>query len=359
MLLANHAYADFANAKGTTALMRASQEGHEGVCELLISHGADVNRKNLEGMNSLMLASQRGLASMVTYLINSNAYVDDQTSQGSTALMLASKRGHKACVEVLVFRGAEIYMKDLRGRTARDTATKKSFLTLLNILDTQKQIQIIQQDIRQTRTALLYALKQAFENNALTVSGEEQRAMVYLRSLFQRQLHSAVNESNEPMRVAADSPNIVRNNFANGNHGASTDNEGYSNGRSPPAPAMSATAALQFHHFRRQALSTSPVTSISSTPPVEAEEPASFDNSPVPRMASNSGVVHPKFDKFCLPDNAKATILAELRSAGDQQLVLPGCLKGRTNRTAEWEWPLTLMRYVNGGFVDHNSIIVI
>ena len=108
ILLRHQALADFANLKGTTALMRASQEGHTEISKLLLRANSDVNRKNHEGMNALMLASQRlatlyliffisychcfrGHASMVLLLINQGASMDDQTAQGSTALMLACK----------------------------------------------------------------------------------------------------------------------------------------------------------------------------------------------------------------------------------------------------------------------------
>jgi uncharacterized protein len=73
--------ADFANPKGTTALMRASQEGYVEITKVLIEADCDVNRKNLEGMNALMLASQRGHASVVVELIMAGASMDEQTTQ--------------------------------------------------------------------------------------------------------------------------------------------------------------------------------------------------------------------------------------------------------------------------------------
>jgi len=81
LLLQHNAQSDFANLKGTTALMRASQEGHVAISKLLLNSGADVNRKNYEGMNALMLASQRGHADMVMLLITSGASMDEQTAQ--------------------------------------------------------------------------------------------------------------------------------------------------------------------------------------------------------------------------------------------------------------------------------------
>lgn len=82
LLLHHAAAADFANVKGTTALMRASQEGHLEISRALINSKVDVNRKNHEGMNALMLASQRGHADIVLLLIKAGATMDEQTSQG-------------------------------------------------------------------------------------------------------------------------------------------------------------------------------------------------------------------------------------------------------------------------------------
>lgn len=72
LLLIHEAHADFCNSKGehshththkhtqpytysynitlgTTALMRASQEGHVDIARVLLKHNVDVNKKNLEG----------------------------------------------------------------------------------------------------------------------------------------------------------------------------------------------------------------------------------------------------------------------------------------------------------------------
>ena len=58
---------DKANQKGTTALMRATQEGNEEVVGILVSAGADVSKRNNERMNALMLGSQvRGHFALTT-----------------------------------------------------------------------------------------------------------------------------------------------------------------------------------------------------------------------------------------------------------------------------------------------------
>lgn len=58
LLVKAHALVDKANQKGTTALMRATQEGNEEVVRILVAAGADVSKRNNERMNALMLGSQ-------------------------------------------------------------------------------------------------------------------------------------------------------------------------------------------------------------------------------------------------------------------------------------------------------------
>lgn len=190
VLLENHAEADFANLKGTTALMRASQEGHARISELLIGSSADVNRKNNEGMNALMLASQRGHAEMVFLLIRAGASMDEQTSQGSTALMLACKRGHEACVEALVSMGAEIFMRDSRGRTARDTALRRNHTQLLTWLNTQQQVRSVQAFKRTQRSSLLRDLRAAFDKSMLQMNPLERQSQLAMQAMKQKRLAS-------------------------------------------------------------------------------------------------------------------------------------------------------------------------
>ena len=60
---------------GLTLLMLAAHHGHERVVDLLLQHGADVNR---------------------------------QDSNGGTALMSAANEGHERVVDLLLQRGAEV-----------------------------------------------------------------------------------------------------------------------------------------------------------------------------------------------------------------------------------------------------------
>lgn len=188
--MAHNAAADFANVKGTTALMRACQEGHLEISKCLLDSDVEVNRKNHEGMNALMLASQRGHAEIVLLLIKAGATMDEQTTQGSTALMLACKRGHAKCVETLVSMGAEICMKDRRGRTAKDTATRREHTALLQWLDTQVQVRKIQQSRHALRHHHLLAFRRASLNNTLVLNEVESGVAELLDAVQRTRLES-------------------------------------------------------------------------------------------------------------------------------------------------------------------------
>jgi hypothetical protein len=155
LLLQHGAAVDLPNHKGTTALMRAAQEGHVAVVAALLRTGGDVNRRNHERMNALMLASQRGHDGIVHMLIKHGADIDCQTVQGSTALMLACKRQHEAVVRVLLTAGAEMFVRDSRGRTARDTAVKRNHKPIIAMLQASRQVRLMQQEARIVRSRVL------------------------------------------------------------------------------------------------------------------------------------------------------------------------------------------------------------
>ena len=171
-LIRAQAQVDRPNDKGTTALMRAAQEGHLNVVNRLLKEHCDVNRRNEDGMNALMLGSQRGHAEIVSLLIDDNAAIDGRTVQGSTALMLACKRGHFDVVRTLLCAGAELTVKDSRGRIARDQAARRGQSKILALLHPAKQMRLMQGRVRVVRAHLLCRLHCLLQEGRATIRAD-------------------------------------------------------------------------------------------------------------------------------------------------------------------------------------------
>lgn len=135
--------------------MRASQEGHADVVELLLQHDCSVNRRNDERMSALMLCSQRGHTKVVKMLIKAGAEIDVVTNQNSTALMLAVKRRHLDTAKMLVASGAELKIKDSKDRTALETAQKRGLVEIAEILTSDAQVKFMQIDSRRVRNFVM------------------------------------------------------------------------------------------------------------------------------------------------------------------------------------------------------------
>ena len=92
------------NAKdeGETALMKASQNGHKEIVEILLENGADVNVKNRDNWTALMWASWNGYKEIVEILLENGADVNVKNRDNWTALMWASWNGYKEIVEILL-----------------------------------------------------------------------------------------------------------------------------------------------------------------------------------------------------------------------------------------------------------------
>ena len=73
-----------------SALQIAVLKGFLDICELLINHGADVNKQNAEGNTLLNMAVWRGHTAIVALLAKHGADLDVSNNHGSTALATAA-----------------------------------------------------------------------------------------------------------------------------------------------------------------------------------------------------------------------------------------------------------------------------
>jgi ankyrin repeat protein len=101
---------------GTTLLMTASQNGHDGIVKELIAAGVDVNLRQSESFTALIFATFLEHESIVKLLVASGADVNtghsmpssQGTSGGQTALSVASQRKNLSMCKLLVKLGGDV-----------------------------------------------------------------------------------------------------------------------------------------------------------------------------------------------------------------------------------------------------------
>ena len=83
-----------------TALMFSAENGHSGLVDVLLQHGAEINQQDFEGMTPLMNAAYNGHPSLVLRLLQAGADPEPRCLSG-TALQMAKEKGHAECVRTL------------------------------------------------------------------------------------------------------------------------------------------------------------------------------------------------------------------------------------------------------------------
>ena len=94
------------HTKGCTALMWAAYSGSYGSVKLLLASGADVNAKNIAGITPLMWAAYKGHTLVARLLLRWGAWINAQDASGSTPLIEAVRGGRDMMVFLLLKSGA-------------------------------------------------------------------------------------------------------------------------------------------------------------------------------------------------------------------------------------------------------------
>jgi ankyrin repeat protein len=168
MLLENERLENYTNILGMTPFHVASDNDNVAAMQLLVDHGADVNKlkpqihalheavykgevktvKSLlrvgvkpdlvlaNGLTPLGIAAFEGCVSIVELLLKAEikANVHHQNSDGFTPLHIAVHNGHTEIVKLLLGAQANVYQVDIHGCTALTIATYKSNIDSIPLL---------------------------------------------------------------------------------------------------------------------------------------------------------------------------------------------------------------------------------
>lgn len=119
-LLENSAKVNIQKTDGVTALISAAAQDKHEIVELLINHGADIS--NPCDTTALIRASRNGHLNIVNIIVNRCSTIDldiKETLSGRTALMVAARFGHIEIMKSLINKGANIDIRDTaNGNTA-------------------------------------------------------------------------------------------------------------------------------------------------------------------------------------------------------------------------------------------------
>jgi hypothetical protein len=113
-------WADIRSLDPTTALHLAATYGCVRIVRILLeSHGGcDVDERNRHGDTALMSATDKGHEAIVRRLLEKGAQVDAVNPSGITALSAAAWKGHRTIVSLLLENRAEINLTTNSGVTA-------------------------------------------------------------------------------------------------------------------------------------------------------------------------------------------------------------------------------------------------
>ena len=90
-----------------TLLHKAAEIGDRSICNLLIDHGADVNKEDARKQTPLFLAAKNGHEDICKVLIEKCSFVNIKDYTGKTPLMIAAKKSFEDVCKILIVNGAD------------------------------------------------------------------------------------------------------------------------------------------------------------------------------------------------------------------------------------------------------------
>jgi len=133
-LLTAGAKVDTLDARGRSALYRASAAGKPEAVRVLLDHQAKPNLRATDGSTPLIAAVMFSRPLIAQMLLNHGADVNLADTNGSTPLMIAADAAPAAIVEMLLKHGAKRGLKDNKGRTAFQRASESKNAAAVELL---------------------------------------------------------------------------------------------------------------------------------------------------------------------------------------------------------------------------------
>ncbi|KAJ9601260.1 hypothetical protein L9F63_000555 [Diploptera punctata] len=118
LLLEHGAEVDKSDSDYRSPLMRAAARGHMKVAEFLVQHGANINARDSRGRTAVLLAAEEGHHEVTELVLQHGADVNISGMHDTSPLMLAAASGHEKVAELLVEHGSCVNARDSYGRTA-------------------------------------------------------------------------------------------------------------------------------------------------------------------------------------------------------------------------------------------------
>jgi ankyrin repeat protein len=115
LLLEARVYTGQCDAEGNSPLHVALEDGHIGIVDSLIAHGADLRAANPAGVTPVSLAVYKGETALADHLLNAGAPPEGRTPDGDKVLPWAIRHGRLVFVRRLMEGGADPHQKDAAG----------------------------------------------------------------------------------------------------------------------------------------------------------------------------------------------------------------------------------------------------
>lgn len=80
----------------------ACQNGHYSNVQILLSKGADVNKRQKKGISPIYIACQNGFFSIVQLLLSNGAEFNENQEKGTNPLYIAHQNWHDRIVDLLL-----------------------------------------------------------------------------------------------------------------------------------------------------------------------------------------------------------------------------------------------------------------